>query len=129
MRTVFVLAETCPLGCGPVIFVKTISSHRIFVWCDVCGLAWSDPRNEAWHLGDVERAEIHACLIANDSNIEAATKEEINAAGLADLVVSERTDAWSSGCIDRYNAKYACDPNITERARILSDKLREMKKW
>ena len=128
MRTVCVLTEVCPLGCGPVIFVKSSAANRVFAWCVGCGLAWSTPENETWQLGDHGHAEIHACLVADGSTIEAATKEEIRAAKLDTLISLERTDdAWLYDCIERYNATYGTDPGIVERARNVSEQLREIK--
>jgi hypothetical protein len=128
MRTVCVLTEVCPLGCGPVIFVKSIPATRVFAWCVGCGLAWSAPENETWQLGEYGHAEIHACLVSDGSMIEVAAKEEIRAAKLDNLISLERTDdVWLSDCIERYNATYGTDPGIVECARNVSEQLRRMK--
>jgi dienelactone hydrolase len=129
MRAVCVLTEDCPLGCGPVIFVKSVASKRVFAWCVGCGLAWAAPENETWELGDHGHAEIHASLVADGSIIEAASKEEIRAAKFDHLIALERSDdAWLSECIERYNAAYGTDPGIVDRARNVSEQLREIKK-
>ena len=127
MPKVFVVAEICPLGCGPVILVKSSIHGNVFAWCVGCGLAWPKPQDETWDLGDTGKSEIHASILANGSPIESATKDEMERAALDHLAVSEIIDDKSlCECIGRYNAEYGSDPTIMERAKRVSAELRRL---
>jgi hypothetical protein len=71
-------------------------------------LAWADPVNETWELGNYGAAELHAALIADGSAIDFASNDDIERAGLKDQenVTWVPDDLWISE-IERFNRQYA----------------------
>jgi tetratricopeptide (TPR) repeat protein len=92
--------DVCPIGCGSVVFLKSIESGQIFVHCVDCGLAWDKPptRQVADICEDIPETFAPA-------GIEFPSREEIEAAGFGGYIAAERQDEDYIGSLWRLRAK------------------------
>jgi hypothetical protein len=78
--------DVCPHGCGSVMFLKSIESGKIFVYCSLCGLAWDKPPTpNVVAICDIPETFAPA-------GIAFPRREEIEAAGFGGYIAGERQD-------------------------------------
>ena len=76
----------CPVGCGMgLIFLKSMGSGRIYLHCTSCGLAWDRPPAPNVYTLDIPETFAPKGTIL-------PSREEIDAAGLGDIVATEEPD-------------------------------------
>jgi tetratricopeptide (TPR) repeat protein len=92
--------DFCPLGCGSVMFLKSIESGKIFVHCSCCGLAWDKPPTP--HVVDISEDIPETFAPAG---IEFPRREEIEAAGFGGYIAAECQDEDHIKSLWRLRAK------------------------
>lgn len=112
----FTELDSCPVGCGDLVFLKSIESRNIFLHCTSCGVAWENP--PSLHVVDtLDPPESFA-----PAGIEFPSREDIEAAGFGGYIAAERQDEDCIKGLWRLRAKtYFAEGDYAKGISVLTE--------
>lgn len=103
----YIVSNCCPVGCGvPVIVLQAVDSGRLVCYCDLCGCAWSSPKESQLEAG---LEDVNSLAEIAPKGVRFASHDAIVAAGWQPMVV-ESSEDWF-GSIEEVNAGIAKSDN------------------
>jgi hypothetical protein len=108
--TLCIVSSCCPTGCGvPVVILQARTNRTLFCYCNLCGCAWSSPREAQFESGlnAINRPEAFA-----PDGVDLPPRAEIAEPGWLAAIVEELPDSdWAASLRDINRA-------ITARASV-----------